>query len=93
MIEPKRIDFIDSEGIFLYENVVSNDQLFDWFHKMNSHAYFRQCANSSKTTDGKVIEQAKSWQANFNKPDIIEQINANPNSSSSVPDVDNQSPL
>ena len=34
MIEPKRIDFIDSEGIFLYENVVSNDQLFDWFNKM-----------------------------------------------------------
>ena len=53
MIEPKRIDFIDSEGILLYENVVSNDQLFDWFNKMNSHAYFRQCASSEKTTDGK----------------------------------------
>ena len=93
MIEPKRIDFIDSEGILLYENVVSNDQLFDWFNKMNSHAYFRQCASSEKTTDGKVIEQAKAWQANFNKPDVIEQINADPNISSKISDVDNQSPL
>ena len=59
MIEPKRIDFIDSEGILLYENVVSNDQLFDWFNKMNSHAYFRQCASSEKTTDGKVIEHSR----------------------------------
>ena len=88
--EPARIDYLDPDGIMLYEGVIDTDQLEDWFNKVNNFAYFRQCASSEKQTLTGTIEQAKAWQANFNLPEVIEEINSDPKLHSKVSNVDRQ---
>lgn len=88
-MEPKRIDFLDPDGILLYENVVSNKKLDDWYWRIKSYAQFRQQSTASRGSNEK---QAYAWQANFNSPEIIEKINNDPEINSKISDVDRQLP-
>lgn len=95
-MEAKRIDFLDEDGILLYENVVSSEQLEDWYQRIKTFAHFRQMATADKDGDSDYghakMQQAYAWQANFNSPEIIKEINENPNIMSKVSDVDKQQP-
>ena len=87
-MEPKRIDFIDEDGVLLYENVASKDQLENWYNRSKSYAQFRRMGTASKGD----LKQAWAWMANFNSEKIIEEINSDPTIKSKVSDVDKQLP-